>query len=100
MGANGSVLHAEQVPIPSECPMHQKNAAPEPPAPVPQNIPSECPMHASLAAQGIFLLMLQNSGFVFIYFLKSNTFCQNLEFTKTSLKVQNQYFMHSSPSGL
>ena len=47
MGANGSVLHAEQVPIPSECPMHQKNAAPEPPAPVPQNIPSECPMHAS-----------------------------------------------------
>ena len=58
MGANGSVLHAEQVPIPSECPMHQKNAAPEPPAPVPQNIPSECPMHASLAAQGIFLLML------------------------------------------
>ena len=54
MGANGSVLHAEQVPIPSECPMHQKNAAPEPQAPVPQNIPSECPMHASLAAQGIF----------------------------------------------
>merc|ERR1711971_1551114 len=55
MGANGSTLYgtrlyAEQVPIPSECPMHQKNVAPEPTAPVPQNIPAECPMHASASA--------------------------------------------------
>jgi len=54
MGAHGSTLHAEQVPIPSECPMHQKNAAPEPtPAPAPQIIPSECPMHASANAANL-----------------------------------------------
>lgn len=47
-------LYAEQTSaIPSECPMHQKSSAQEPPAPppaaTPSVIPSECPMSASTA---------------------------------------------------
>ena len=51
----GSTLYAEQTSeYPSECPMHQKTGAPEPPAPSPpvvQIIPSECPMHTPTANQ-------------------------------------------------
>ena len=53
----GSTLYAEQTSeYPSECPMHQKTGAPEPPSPVvaptPQIIPSECPMHTNSTAEG------------------------------------------------